>query len=115
VVFATVDSNGIPNAIWVGSAKKISKDKILLTDNYFNKTRANILGGSKGALLFITDEHKSFQVKGSIDYLKSGEIYDNMKAWLKERSEESGRPELPGVAATVLNVEEVYSGAEKLL
>jgi len=104
VVLTTVDSNGMPNAIYATCVKKFSEDKLVVADNYFNKTRANILDAtSKGSILYITKENKAFQVKGSIDYVKDGEIYDFIKADFQK-----------AVAATVLNVEEVYSGAERL-
>ncbi len=106
VVLATVDTAGATNAIYATCVKKFSEDKLVVADNFFNKTRANIQGGSKGALLFITNEGKAYQVKGAIDYLTDGEIFDDMKAWNGDR---------PGVAAAVVNVEEVFAGAEKLL
>jgi len=102
-VLTTIDSNGTPNAIYATCTKKFSEEKLVVADNFFNKTRANILAGSKGSILFITKEGKAFQVKGSIDYVKDGEIYDFIKADFQG-----------AVAATVVNVEEVYSGAEKL-
>ena len=107
IVFATVDANGIPNAIYATCVKKWSEDKLVVANNFFLKTQANILSGSEGSILFITKEGKSYQVKGSIDYLTSGEIYDDMKTWLDPKK-------YPGHAAAVLNIEEVYRGQEKL-
>ena len=108
VVFSTADRNGTPNAIYATCVKKINEEKLVVADNYFNKTRANILAGSKGSILFITKDGKAFQVKGSIDYERKGEIYDDMKKkWLD--------PKMPGNAAVVLNIQEVYCGAEKLV
>ena len=106
VVLATVSSEGVPNAIYAGCARKFSDEKLVVADNFFEKTRANILAGSRSSILFITKGGKSFQVKGGVERLTEGEIYDDMKLW-------SG--DLPGHAAAVLSVEEVYSGAEKLL
>ena len=103
VVLTTIDADGMPNAIYATCVKKFSEDKLVVADNYFNKTRANILDGSKGSILYITKENKAFQAKGSISYVKDGEIYDFIKADFQK-----------AVAATVLNVEEVYSGAERL-
>jgi len=106
-VFTTVSEDGIANSIYVSCVHKFSEDKLVVADNFFNKTRANILAGSKGVLLFLTKDGKSFQVKGTIDYLTTGEIYDDMKNnWLDTK--------YPGHAAAVLNVEDVFSGAEKL-
>jgi len=107
-IFTTVSQAGIPNSVYVGFLHEFGKDKLVVADNYFHKTRDNIFTGSKGVLLFITKEGKAFQVKGAIDYEKSGEIYDDMKNnWLDAK--------YPGHAAVVLNVEEVYSGAQQLL
>ena len=105
-VLTTVDGQGLPNSVYVGCVKIYDEQRIVVADNYFNKTRENILSGSKGAFLFITKEGKAYQVKGSIEYQTSGEIYDDMKKWNDSAH--------PGVAATILHVDEVYSGAEKL-
>lgn len=106
VVLTTVDANGVPNSIYASCVSKFSEDKLIVADNFFSKTRANIQAGSRGALLFITNEGKAYQVKGAIDYLTDGEIFDDMKSWNGDR---------PGHAATVVNVEEVFNGADNLL
>lgn len=106
VIFTTVDSQGTPNSIYVVFAKKYSEDKIVIADNYFSKTRANILSASPASVLYITEDKEAFQVKGRVEYLTEGDIYEDMKSW--------NDPKHPGVAAVVLHVEEVYNGAEKL-
>ena len=107
VVLSTVNANGVPNAIYATCVSKFSEDTIVVANNYFSKTLENILAGSKGAILFITKERKSYQIKGSIEYHKEGIIFEDMKKWNPEKH--------PGHAAAALKVEEVYSGAEKLL
>ena len=108
VVLTTVDAAGNPNSIYATCVSKFSEDKLVVADNYFDKTRKNILAGSRGSVLFITGEKKAYQVKGSIDYVTEGPIFDDMKhGWLKST--------MPGHAAAVVNVEEVWKGAEKLL
>ncbi|TFH15213.1 MAG: pyridoxamine 5'-phosphate oxidase family protein, partial [Lentisphaerales bacterium] len=56
VVFTTVNGNGTPNSIYATCVKKFSDDKLVIADNYFSKTRSNILAGSKGSILFITKD-----------------------------------------------------------
>ncbi len=107
VVLTTVDKNGVPNAIYATCVSKFDEEKIVIADNYFDKTRKNILGGSTGSLLFITNEGKAFQIKGAIEYHKEGNIFQDMKKWNPGKH--------PGHAAAALKVEEVYSGAQKLL
>ena len=106
-LISPVDEKGIPNAIYATCVNKFDEETIVIADNFFDKTRKNILAGTKGSIVFITDENKSFQVKGAIEYHKDGDIFDDMKKWNPK--------ELSGYAAAVLKVEAVYSGSEKLL
>jgi predicted pyridoxine 5'-phosphate oxidase superfamily flavin-nucleotide-binding protein len=106
-ILATVDARGTPNAIYVGEIRYDPGEGFMVMDNYFHKTRANIQNGTVGAILFLTKERKSFQVKGPMSYHPEGPIFERMKA--------VHDPKYPGVAATLLRVEEAYSGAEKLL
>ncbi len=107
IIFTTVDENKVPNAIYAGCVSKFSEDTIVVADNFFDKTKKNILAGSKGTILFINSKGKSFQIKGTIEYHTEGEIFENMKTWNPEKH--------PGHAAAALKVEEAYSGAKKLL
>ena len=106
IIFTTVDEKGVPNAIYATCVTKFNEDTIVIADNFFDKTRKNILAGTKGSILFITNEGKAFQVKGAIEYCKEGDIFEDMKKWNPKQH--------PGHAAAVLKVEEVYSGSEKL-
>jgi predicted pyridoxine 5'-phosphate oxidase superfamily flavin-nucleotide-binding protein len=107
IVLSTVNKDGIPNAIYATCVSIFSEDTVVVANNYFSKTLENILAGSKGTILFITKEGKSYQIKGSIEYHKEGSIYEDMKKWNPKKH--------PGHAAAALKVEEVYTGAEKLL
>lgn len=106
VVLATVDATGIPNIIYATCVSVFNGEKLVVADNYFNKTQKNILAGSKGSILFMTKEGKAYQVKGTLEYHKDGDIFNDMKSWNPEKH--------PGHAAAVLVVEEVFSGAEKI-
>ena len=107
IVLATSDETGVPNAIYATFARLLDNERIVVADNYFHKTRANINRGSKGSVLFLTKEQKSYQAKGSIEYLTAGPIYEDMRQWVD--------PKHPRIAAAVLSVDEFYSGAEGLI
>jgi len=107
IVLTTVDAQGKPNAIYATCVRKFDESTLVVADNFFNKTRANILSGSKGSLLFITKAGKSYQVKGSIEYHTEGALYEDMKQWNPTK--------LPGHAAAALKVEQVFSGGEQLV
>ncbi|MGC9197771.1 MAG: pyridoxamine 5'-phosphate oxidase family protein [Acidobacteriaceae bacterium] len=106
-VFATLDMmQMIPNAIYVGEIRYVPGEGFIIADNYFSKTLANIKSGSKGSVLFLTKERKSFQVKGTLSYHTGGPIYAHMQSWHD--------PKYPGKGAVLLRIEEAYSGAEEL-
>jgi predicted pyridoxine 5'-phosphate oxidase superfamily flavin-nucleotide-binding protein len=107
VVFTTVDELGVPNSIYAGIVKKLDDGRILVVDNYFNKTKKNIMKGTKVSVLFITKERKSFQIKGAVEYHKNDSIHAELKTWVDSK--------YPALGAAVVNVEQVYSGAERLL
>lgn len=107
VVFTTISADGTANSIYATCVSKYDEETLVVADNYFDKTRENILSGSKGVILFITQDNKAYQVKGSIQYHRKGAIFEDMKKWNPEKH--------PGHAAAALKVEEVYKGAERLV
>ena len=106
-VLATVAPDGTPNAIYVGVVGLFDAATFFIANNYFHKTKENILSGSKASLLFITNEKKAFQIKGSIELHDSGPVFDEMKRINPEK--------YPGHSAAVLHVEAVFSGTEQLV
>ncbi len=106
VILATVDAAGRPNIIYATCVALYGDDRLVVADNYFNKTRKNIQAGSQGAALFITNDKKAYQLKGSLEYHTAGPVFDDMKRW--------NPPAHPGHGAAALVVEEVYSGARQL-
>ena len=106
-VLTTVDAARCPNSIYVGEIQYEPEVGFVVADNFFHKTRANIHNNSHGAILFITGNGKAYQAKGPLSYHADGPIYERMQEWHNS--------DLPGVAATVLQVNELYTGAEKLL
>ena len=107
IILATVDTHGVPNIIYAGSVGIHGDDRLVVTDNYFDKTRKNIMSGSTGSILFRDKAGKAYQVKGTLEYHTEGIIFDKMKVW--------NPPQHPGHAALALCVGTVFSGAEQLL
>jgi len=106
-VLSTVSKDGKPNSVYVGEIQYDNVNGFVVADNYFSKTRANIHDGSKGSILFITKDRKSYQVKGIFTYHPEGPIFKYMQTWHD--------PKHPGLAAVCLYIEEVFCGADKLL
>ncbi len=106
-VFSTVDLYKRANSIYVMSIALHESGCFVIADNYFNKTKQNILDKSRGSLLFMTKENISYQVKGRIEYHKDGNYYD----FIRQNTDEK----YPVHGCAVLFVEEAYSGEKALI
>ena len=104
---ATCSSEGVSNVVYVAYLKTIDDETVLIADNYFDKTRSNILSNPKMAFVVRDKDKGSFQIKGNVERLTAGPIFEEMRKWARDG--------LPRVAAVVLHVEEVYNGAEQLV
>jgi len=73
LAFATCDLGGKPNVIAVSFCRVVGKDKILVTDNFMNKTRKNLLENNEVAIsVWSNDGSEGYQFKGRANYLTSG-------------------------------------------
>jgi len=106
IILATIGEGGVPNIIYATCVGVYGDDCLVVADNYFSKTRANLTRGTRGAILFRSKDGKAFQAKGTMEYLTSGPIFDDMKRWNPK--------EHPGHAAAALKIDAVFSGAEKV-
>jgi predicted pyridoxine 5'-phosphate oxidase superfamily flavin-nucleotide-binding protein len=97
----------MPNVIYSAFISLYGDDGFAITDHFFNKTRDNILNGSKGAILFLSEDGRSsYQIKGTFEYYQDGEIVEQIR--------ETMPPQLPSRAVAILRAEDVYSGSKKL-
>jgi len=103
---ATCNQEGIPNVIYIKYLKVIDDETVLIADNYLSKTRDNILSNGKIAFVVLDKEKDSFQIKGTAERLTEGDMFDEVQKWVPDK--------LPRVAAVIMRVESVYSGAERL-
>jgi uncharacterized protein len=101
---ATSSPGAVPNVAYVKYLKVIDDHKILIGDNYFHKTRDNIISNGKLAFVVLDEKKGSFQLKGTAKRLTEGDLYDHVQSWVAEK--------LPRAAAVVMEVEEIYNGAE---
>ncbi len=107
VVLTTVSATGVPNSIYATQVALFGDNKVLIANNKFNKTLKNIEVCKEATLLFITKETKSYQLKGSVSYKTEGDEFNDMKKW--------NRVDLPGYGVAVIEIQEIFSGAEKII
>lgn len=104
-VLATSSKDGKPNAVPIVFAWPWSEEEILIADNFFLKTRANIEENPIASLTFWDPEtREGYQVKGRVQVYTSGPIFEEAASRVR-----SVRPTLRTKAAVVIKVEEVYT------
>ncbi len=105
VPIATASKDGTPNVVYVGLLKILDDENLMLVDNFFNKTAANLAENPKISILCYNGEtKKSFQIKGSVGVCKGGESFDEMKKWVQ-----GVNPKLPAKACVMVKITEIYN------
>lgn len=107
IVLTTISAAGVPNSIYATQTALFGANKVLVANNKFHKTLQNISENEKVTLLFITKQTKAYQLKGTVKHETEGAAFDDMKKW--------NRADLPGLGVAVITVDEIFSGAEKLM
>ncbi|MBT4870269.1 MAG: pyridoxamine 5'-phosphate oxidase family protein [Candidatus Diapherotrites archaeon] len=97
--FSTINKTLAPHIIYVMYAKVIDKNKILITDNYMEKTKQNILYNNKVSLSVLVGE-VAFEIIGTAKYFEEGNYFDQVKN-MPENKEE------PCKGAIVVSVEKI--------
>jgi hypothetical protein len=109
VVLCTATPDGTPNAVPVGAKKIIDAQTILISDQFLNKTLANMKNNPRVAVTF-WDGHEGYQLKGSVTIETSGTRFEETALWIEEMSHKAGFP-LKSKGAVILKIEEIYAVA----
>ncbi len=105
VPVATSSKNGVPNVIFVGLVKILDDETLMVVDNFFNKTAANLQENPRVSVLcYDPQTKKSFQIKGRTQIHKEGQTYDDMKTWVKGINDK-----LPARSCVIIKIEEIYN------
>ncbi|MBN2489005.1 MAG: pyridoxamine 5'-phosphate oxidase family protein [Methanosarcinaceae archaeon] len=104
IPIATASADGTPNVALVGLLKILDDETILIANNYFKKTEANIIENPKiSFVVYDAATKKAFQIKGSVELVTSGKIFEDTVEWVHSR-----RPDLSPKSAAIVHVEEIY-------
>jgi predicted pyridoxine 5'-phosphate oxidase superfamily flavin-nucleotide-binding protein len=80
---ATIDEKGNPHNIAVGYAKVVSRNRIVISNNYLVETIENIKKNPNVSLVVWTEKWKEacmgYELKGKADYFTSGQWLDFIK------------------------------------
>jgi len=101
--FATSAHDRTPNVVPIGAFKVLNDTTLLISDQFFNKTLANMKENKKAAISW-WGEKGGFQIKGTVTIHTDGEIWEKDVAWMKEL-----RPNLKPKGAVVMKITDVYA------
>jgi len=113
VAFGTCSPDLKPNVVAVACCKVVAPNQVLLTDNFFNKTRANLLSNQHVSLSFWEPEdnpkgNHGYQLKGTAQYLTSG-------VWKEQVDKDPDNEGLAHKAAVLVTITEIWDLAEPKL
>jgi uncharacterized protein len=80
---ATSSKNGIPNVVPIAAFKLVDDGTMLISDQFFNKTLANMQENPEVALSWWGDKG-GFQIKGTVTLHTDDGIFEKNVAWMKE-------------------------------
>ena len=106
---ATSSRDRMPNVVPIAAFRVLDDATLLISDQFFNKTLANMKANPKAALSW-WGEKGGFQIKGEVTMHTDGKIWQQDVAWMKEL-----RPNLKPKGAIVMKITDVYTvvpGAE---
>ena len=101
--FATSAKDRTPNVVPIAAFRVLEDGTLLISDQFFNKTLANMKENPKAAISW-WGEKGGFQIKGTVTIHTDGEIWRQDLAWMKEI-----RPNLKPKGAVVLKITDVYT------
>jgi len=106
VVLATASKNGIPNVVPIVAKKIIDNETILISDQFFNKTLANMKDNPQVALT-CWDKDEGYQIKGKAAIETSGQLYQDTARWIEEMGKQLNKP-IKSKGAVVVKITEIY-------
>ncbi len=111
VVLATARKDDAqPNACIIGAKRIIDDETIYISDQFFNKTLANIRENGKVSIVFWGDNGAAYQIHGTASYVTEGEQYEQLRAGFEQFFKDKGLPIVPK-GGVFVHVDEVYSSA----
>jgi uncharacterized protein len=105
-ILATATGDGAPNAVPVGAKKIIDDETILISDQFFNKTLANLKANPKVAVSF-WEGYEGYQIKGTATIENSGKRYEETAAWIEDMGNKAGMP-LKSKGAVIIKIDDIF-------
>lgn len=91
VVFATARADAQPNACIVGMKKVVDDQTVYLSDQFFNKTLANLRDNPKVSVVWWGQEG-AYELHGTARYVDEGSEFAEQAAWANAAFAQLGMP-----------------------
>jgi len=102
VYLATSSKDSTPNVVPIGAFKLLDDETLLISDQFFHKTLANLKENPKVAIAY-WGEKGGFQIKGTVTIHTNDKVFSDDVAWLKEI-----RPNLTPKSAIIMKISDVF-------
>lgn len=109
MVLCTVSAAGEPNGCAIGMKAVIDDETVYISDQFFNKTLANLKANPKVAVAFWTG-HDAYQIHGTARYVNEGEEFAAQKDVVDQRFAAMGLP-IKAKGGCFIAVDSVYQMA----
>ena len=106
IVMATASKEGIPNVVVIGAKKILDDETILISDQYFDKTLANMQENAQVALT-VWEKTEGYQIKGTVTIETSGPRFDETAKWIDAVAKKLNVP-LKSKGAITLKINDIY-------
>ncbi len=103
IYLATSSKAGVPNVIPMGAFKLMDDETMLLSDQFMQKSLANMMENPKIALTF-WGEKGGFQLKGTVTLHKDDQVFKDDVTWVKGM-----KATLNPKTAIVMKITDVYA------
>ena len=99
---ATSSQAGVPNVVPIAAFTVLEDGRMLISDQYFNKTLQNLRENPQIALSWWGGKG-GFQIKGTVTLHTDDEVFERNVAWMKERW-----PKFVPKSAVLVTITDVY-------
>lgn len=109
VAFSTATADAQPNTCIVAMKAILDDETVYLSDQFFNKTLANVKENPKVAIAF-WEGNNAYVLHGTATYVNEGEVFETQKQWVDAAFEKMGLP-IKAKGGCIVKVDAVYTSA----
>ncbi len=100
IAFATADNTCNPNVIGVAYVKVVSRNQVIITDNYMSQTRENLKQNNNACLAVWDKDWKGYKLIGKAKYFTTGK----WKKFIEKMPENKRLPAKGAILVTVTKI-----------